>query len=67
MEDLREYQRDLADIRRNKSKLYTMILKHFSGESLDAVQKESEWSTAEQSADPEVLWGLVEKKHRCIP
>lgn len=41
-----------------------MILQHLSDESLDAVQKELEWSTAEQGADPKVLWGLVEKKHK---
>jgi hypothetical protein len=39
-------------------------LQHLSDESLDTGQKEAEWMTIEESADPEVLWQIVEQKHK---
>lgn len=64
LEDMREYRKDLADLRSNKPKLYALILQHLSAEILDAVQKKVQWSSVEQRAHSETLWILVEQKHK---
>jgi hypothetical protein len=64
LEDMKSYRREVADYRRDKPKLYALILQHLSNESLDAVQKEAEWMNVEENADPEKLWQIVEQKHK---
>ncbi len=64
LEDMKAYHRELADFRRDKPKLYALLLQHLSDESLDAVQKEVQWTKIEENADPEGLWQLIELKHK---
>jgi hypothetical protein len=64
LEDMKAYRKELADFRRDKPKLYALILQHLSDESLDAVQKEVGWTEIEEDADPEGLWQLIELKHK---
>jgi hypothetical protein len=64
LEDMTQYRREIADYKRGKPKLYVLIMKYLSDESLDAVQKEAGWTTVEFDADPEMLWQLVELKHK---
>jgi hypothetical protein len=64
LEDMKAYRKELADFRRDKPKLYALILQHLSNESLDAVQKEVEWMEIEENVDPEGLWQLIELKHK---
>jgi hypothetical protein len=64
LEDMKAYRQEIADLRRDKTKLYALILQHLSDESLEAVQKEAGWPAVEQDADPEALWQLVEVKHK---
>ena len=64
LEDMKQYRRDSADIMRDKPKLYALIIKYMSDESLDAIQKEAEWPAIEAEVDPEALWLLVESKHK---
>jgi hypothetical protein len=56
LEDMKEYQTEVAELKRNGPKLYGLILKYLSDGSLDAVQKEAGWSSVEADADPEMLW-----------
>jgi hypothetical protein len=64
LEDMKQYRKEVAELKRNGPKLYGMILKYLSDESLDAVQKEAGWSSVDVDADPETLWQLVEAKHK---
>jgi hypothetical protein len=64
LEDKKAYRRELADFHRDKPKLFALLLQHLSDESLDAVQKEVEWTQIEENADPEGLWQLIELKHK---
>jgi hypothetical protein len=64
LEDMKQYRKEVAELKRNGPKLYGTILKYLSDESLDAVQKEAGWSSVEVDADPEMLWQLVEAKHK---
>jgi hypothetical protein len=52
LEDMKQYRREVADYKRNKPKLYALIMKYLSNESLEAVQKEVGWTTIETDADP---------------
>jgi hypothetical protein len=64
LEDIKQYRREVSDYKRDKPKLYALILKYLSDESLEAVQKEAGWMAVEANADPETLWQLVELKHK---
>jgi hypothetical protein len=64
LEDMKQYRSEVSDYKRDKPKLYALILKYLSDESLEAVQKEAGWTTVEADADPEMLWQLVELKHK---
>jgi hypothetical protein len=61
---MKAYWRKVADLRRDKLKLYALILQHLSHENLDAVQKEAEWLVVQQDTNGETLWQLVEMKHK---
>jgi hypothetical protein len=63
LEDMKQYRRERADYKRDKPRLYALIMKHLSDESLDAVQKEAGWTAVDNDADQEMLWQLVEMKH----
>jgi hypothetical protein len=41
LEDMKAYRHEIADFRKDKPKLYALILQHLSDESLEAVQKEA--------------------------
>ena len=58
LEDMKQYRRDVADYKCDKPKLYALILKYLSDESLEAVQKEAGWTAVE------TLWQLVGMKHK---
>ena len=47
LEDMKAYQKELADYRRDMPKLYALILQYLSDESLDAIQKEAGWPVVE--------------------
>lgn len=64
LEDVKSYRAEIAIIKRNRPKLYALILKYLSDESLEAVQKGEDWSKIEEEVDPEGLWKLVEQKHK---
>jgi gamma-glutamylcyclotransferase (GGCT)/AIG2-like uncharacterized protein YtfP len=64
LEDMKQYRREVADYKRNKPKLYALIMKYQSDKSLEAVQNKVGWMTVETDADPETLWQLVEQKHK---
>jgi spore coat polysaccharide biosynthesis protein SpsF (cytidylyltransferase family) len=64
LEDMKQYRREVADYKRNKPKLYPLIMKYQSDKSLEAVQNKVGWMTVETDADPETLWQLVEQKHK---
>jgi hypothetical protein len=64
LEDMKQYWKEVAELKRDGPKLYGMMLKYLSDEILDAVQKEAGWSSVEADADPETLWQLVEAKHK---
>jgi hypothetical protein len=61
---MKEYRKDVAKMRRNRPKLYALILQHMSDESLNSIQKEENWEKVEQGTDLETLWSLVEHKHK---
>ncbi len=46
-----------------KPKLYATILKYLDDKSLEAVQKVQDWTSIEESVDPEWLWKAIEEKH----
>jgi hypothetical protein len=52
---MKQYQKEKADMKRDKPKLYVHILK------LEG------WTEIEENVDPECLWKLVEGKHRVHP
>jgi hypothetical protein len=56
LDDMKEYWKEMACIKRDKPKLYALILQYLSKESLDAMKKEAEWETIERQSDPEGLW-----------
>jgi hypothetical protein len=64
MEDMKQYRKEVVKFREDGPKLYGVILKYLSDESLDAIQKEPGWPTIEADANPETLWQLVEMKHK---
>ena len=64
MEDMKQYRKEVAKFREDGPKLYGVILKYLSDESLDAIQKEPGWPAVEADANPETLWQLVEMKHK---
>ena len=64
LEDLKQYRKEVAELKRDGPKLYGLILKYLSDESLDSIQKEAGWSMVEADGDPETLWQLVETKHK---
>ena len=43
LEDMKQYRQDKAEIKRDKPKLYALILKYLSDESLEAVQQGEGW------------------------
>jgi hypothetical protein len=43
---------------RDKPKLYALIIKHLSDESMEAIQKEVDWMTTEVDENPEALCHL---------
>jgi hypothetical protein len=53
---MKKYRKEVANYKRAKLKLYALIMKYLSNESLDAVQR---WSAIEYNAEPEPLWQLV--------
>jgi hypothetical protein len=55
LEDLKKYNGKLEEYEKNVPKLYRWILQYLSNESLEAVKKDADWSSAETIADPEVL------------
>ncbi len=61
---MKQYCQDKAEIKRDKPKLYALILKHLRDESLEAVQRGEGWSEIEENVDPQGLWKLVEEKHK---
>jgi len=64
LEDLKQYRKEVAELKRDGPKLYGLILKYLSDESFDSIQKEAGWSMVEADGDPETLWQLVETKHK---
>jgi hypothetical protein len=64
IEDVKAYQKLKFKVDQKKPKLYAMILKYLSDESLEAVQRTNNWSEIEAEVDPECLWKAVEDKHR---
>ncbi len=64
LEDMKQYRREIADYKRDKPKLYALIMKYLSNKSLEVVQKEAGWTAFEMDADPETLWQLFELKHK---
>ena len=64
LEDMKQYRREVANYKRDRPKLYALIMKYLSDESLEAVQKEADWTSIEADVDPETLWQLVELKHK---
>jgi hypothetical protein len=64
LEDMKQYWKEVAELKRDGPKLYRLILKYLSDESLDAVQKEAGWSSVEADAGSKMLWHLKEAKHK---
>ncbi len=61
---MKQYHQDKAEIKCDKPKLYALILKYLSDESLESVQQGEGWSEIEENIDPQGLWKLVKEKHR---
>jgi hypothetical protein len=53
LEDMKQYQRDMADFCQGKQKLYALVVQYLSDESIEAVQKEAGWTEVEYDANPE--------------
>jgi hypothetical protein len=62
--DIKSYQKVKLEIEQKTPKLFAMILKYLSNESLKVVQRSEKLSEIKAGIDPERLWKAVEDKHR---
>jgi hypothetical protein len=64
LKEMKVYHKKIREMEHDCSKLFTLIMMYLSEESLDAVKREPNWDKMEDSANPEGLRQLVEKKHK---
>jgi hypothetical protein len=64
MEDIKSYQKEMNEQKKGKPKLFALILKYLSDESIEAVKKGTDWDTIKADVDPEGVCWIIEEKHK---
>jgi len=64
IEDLKDYRKEINELKRDRPKLYGLITQYLSDESLDEIKRQEAWEKVDEEADPVGLWKLVEETHR---
>jgi len=64
IEDLKDYRKEINEYKRDRPKLYGLIIQYLSEESLDEVKRQDNWEAIDENADPVGLWKLVETTHK---
>mmetsp|Transcript_28371 Transcript_28371/g.40666 ORF Transcript_28371/g.40666 Transcript_28371/m.40666 type:complete len:188 (+) Transcript_28371:1676-2239(+) len=62
IEDLKDYRKEINELKRDRPKLYGLITQYLSEKSLDEVKRQDNWEAIDQAADPAGLWKLVEAR-----
>ena len=63
IEDQKDYQKEINELKRDQPKLCGLIIQYLSEESLDEVRGQDNWEAINEKADPVGLWKLVERTH----
>jgi hypothetical protein len=64
IEDLKDYRKEINELKRDRPKLYGLIPQYLSGESLDEIKRQEAWEKVDEAADPVGLWKLVDETHK---
>eukprot|EP00590_Aulacoseira_subarctica_P002948 CAMPEP_0172417988 /NCGR_PEP_ID=MMETSP1064-20121228/4486_1 /TAXON_ID=202472 /ORGANISM="Aulacoseira subarctica , Strain CCAP 1002/5" /LENGTH=202 /DNA_ID=CAMNT_0013156619 /DNA_START=129 /DNA_END=734 /DNA_ORIENTATION=+ len=64
IEDLKDYRKEINELKKNSPKLYGLITQYLSEESLDEIKSQEKWEEIDEAADPVGLWQLVEETHK---
>jgi len=52
IEDLKDYRKEINEYKRDRPKLYGLIIQYLSEESLDEVKRQDNWEAIDENADP---------------
>ena len=61
IEDLKDYRKEINELKRDHPKLYGLITQYLSEESLDEIKQQDTWEKVDEAADPVGLWKLVDE------
>jgi hypothetical protein len=64
LEDMKEWRKEKVTMRCDRPKLFALMLQYLSKESLEVVKWDENWDMIDQTSDPEVLWQVIEEKHK---
>ena len=64
IEYLKDYRKEVNELKRDRPKLYGLIVQYLSEESLDEVKRQDKYEAMAKAADPVGLWKLVETTHK---
>ena len=56
--------RNIDRMKSDRAGLFAFMVLHLSNESLDAIKLVDEWTAANDSKDPHLLWRIIEATHR---
>ena len=63
-DQIKDRNREISRMKRNRPMFYAFMLDHLSHESLDAIKLEANWEDADDRKDPLALWQMIEDTHR---
>jgi hypothetical protein len=64
LEDMKEWRKEKVTMRRDRPKLFALMLQYLRKKSLEAVKWDENWDMIDQTSDPEALWQVIEEKHK---
>jgi len=63
VEDVKDYRKEMKEMKENRPKLYGLITQYLSEESRSEIKRQEKYEEIDEAADPEGLWKLVEETH----
>jgi hypothetical protein len=63
-EQFKSYLKQREDMRKDRTKLYALIMQYLSPESLDELKHQPDYETVKYQCDVQTLWQMIEEMHK---
>jgi hypothetical protein len=63
-EQFKSYLKQREDMRKDRTKLYALIMQYLSPESIDDLKRQPDYETVKYQRDVQTLWQMIEETHK---